>query len=248
MPSRGKRHVPYTPPARRHCPPTESRQARRALATNSAEWRAIRAEHLAMEPDCRLCAQRSVRRQANHVDHIDGNDSDSGHGNLQSLCGPCHSRKTAIQDGSFGNVSILPAWIPKPSKPLIVVCGPPSAGKTTYVAQHADPKDMVLDLDETADQMTGTPLYALPKNALVNLIRNRNQRLADFAKGRTSHPRCWLIATSGTFKQRRFWEDKGATVTVVNPGSATCRDRTLASAVYPEDEKARRIKAIDKWS
>lgn len=40
---------------------------------------------------------------ANEVDHVDGNDRDSSPSNLQSLCTSCHSRKTARENGGFGN-------------------------------------------------------------------------------------------------------------------------------------------------
>ena len=56
------------------------------------KWKKIRDEHLLMEPRCRACGT-----QATDVDHVipkrlGGSDD---HGNLQSLCHPCHSSKTA---------------------------------------------------------------------------------------------------------------------------------------------------------
>jgi 5-methylcytosine-specific restriction protein A len=89
-----------------HKPAEFSRQARRELATNSAAWRAIRAHQLANEPLCRECAKRHRITVANTCDHIDGNcnNNPADGSNYQSLCGPCHSRKTAREDGGFGNV------------------------------------------------------------------------------------------------------------------------------------------------
>jgi 5-methylcytosine-specific restriction protein A len=84
-------------------PPEPSRQARRALSTASAAWRAIRKEQLAKEPYCRTCRRKGIWRLANQVDHIDGDASNDAPTNYQSLCGPCHSRKTAREDGGFGN-------------------------------------------------------------------------------------------------------------------------------------------------
>lgn len=103
MPKAAPKHRPFAPAARRHCPPEQSRQARRALATNSATWRAIRSSVLAAEPLCRECAQKGITRGANHVDHINGDATNNDPSNLQPLCAPCHSRKTATEDGGFGN-------------------------------------------------------------------------------------------------------------------------------------------------
>ena len=89
-----------------HRPAEASRQARREMATNSAAWRRIRADQLAKEPLCRECDKRRKVTAANVCDHIDGNcnNNPTDGSNYQSLCGPCHSRKTAREDGGFGNV------------------------------------------------------------------------------------------------------------------------------------------------
>lgn len=54
-------------------------------------WQKTRIEHLSIEPQCRNCG-----RVANEVDHIipKRQRGSNDHSNLQSLCKPCHSRKT----------------------------------------------------------------------------------------------------------------------------------------------------------
>ena len=79
------------------------RQRRRALPTNSAAWRRIRAAHLMAQPLCVMCEREGRITPATHVDHIDGDSHNNHPDNLQSLCASCHSRKTARQDGGFGN-------------------------------------------------------------------------------------------------------------------------------------------------
>lgn len=84
-------HAGHRPPARR---PSAAAQG------YDAEWRRIRAEHLAQFPNCVSCG-----RPGSHVDHRiplkQGGTHD--HSNLQTLCAGCHSRKTASQDGGFGH-------------------------------------------------------------------------------------------------------------------------------------------------
>ncbi|ALN84936.1 HNH endonuclease family protein [Lysobacter capsici] len=42
-------------------------------------------------------------RAASCVDHVNGDATNNDLTNLQPLCSPCHSRKTAKEDGGFGN-------------------------------------------------------------------------------------------------------------------------------------------------
>lgn len=46
------------------------------------------------------------------------------------------------------------------------VCGPPAAGKTTYVAEHAAPEDLVVDLDQLREQY-GDPELARSVRSLM---------------------------------------------------------------------------------
>lgn len=73
------------------------RQAVRLYPTNSKRWMADRERQLQKQPLCEHCLVRGVIKEANEVDHIDGSASeerDYVDSNYQSLCKPCHSRKT----------------------------------------------------------------------------------------------------------------------------------------------------------
>ncbi len=78
----------------------QDRQSYRALATNSAEWRRIRADLLRREPLCRSCHSRNEVTAATDVDHINNDPMDNRPENLQPLCKSCHSRKTAAEQRS----------------------------------------------------------------------------------------------------------------------------------------------------
>jgi 5-methylcytosine-specific restriction endonuclease McrA len=61
-------------------------------------WSALRAQHLAVEPNCRKCALRGVETSARIVDHVVpvrvAPERRLDPTNLQSLCWPCHNAKT----------------------------------------------------------------------------------------------------------------------------------------------------------
>ena len=63
------------------------------------KWRLIRASFLKAHPLC-ACGARAVE-----ADHLIPLRQGGTHAwsNLRPLCKPCHSRKTATQDGGFGN-------------------------------------------------------------------------------------------------------------------------------------------------
>jgi hypothetical protein len=70
------------------------------------------------------------------------------------LCASCHSAKTLREQH------------PTPTTaPRYVVCGPPGAGKSTWVEAHAHPGDIVWDLDKVADTVAQSPRY--PRSPMV---------------------------------------------------------------------------------
>ena len=93
----------------RYCDEHERERQRRVDAKRpsaarrgyDAEWRETREAYLAEHPFCVVCG-----RPAEVVDHIipiaDGG-ARLDWSNLQALCATHHSRKTAKQDGGFGN-------------------------------------------------------------------------------------------------------------------------------------------------
>lgn len=67
------------------------------------EWRRLRQAKLQAEPLCREHRRFGETVPATDVDHIDGNETNDEWENLQPLCHECHSRKTATENGGFGN-------------------------------------------------------------------------------------------------------------------------------------------------
>ncbi|WP_304382500.1 HNH endonuclease [Turicimonas muris] len=73
---------------------------------NSA-WRKARLAFLMEHPLCAECERQGKTTVATCVDHIKPHRGDMNlfwdESNWQSLCQSCHSRKTAKEDGGFGN-------------------------------------------------------------------------------------------------------------------------------------------------
>ena len=71
----------------------------RTLALDGKAWRRLRAVILGERPLCQHCLDRGVIEPATEVDHVDNDPTDNRPEALQSLCKPCHSRKTQRDHG-----------------------------------------------------------------------------------------------------------------------------------------------------
>lgn len=72
----------------------------------SKRWKVFREMYLAEHPLCKNFDD--CHNFAEHVDHIKRIESEEDElfydeNNLQALCRKCHSKKTAMEDGGFGN-------------------------------------------------------------------------------------------------------------------------------------------------
>jgi 5-methylcytosine-specific restriction protein A len=67
---------------------------------NTARWKRLRRLQLSQHPWCEECLRANIYTPATDVDHIEPHRGDPARfyqGKLQSLCVPCHSRKTAAE-------------------------------------------------------------------------------------------------------------------------------------------------------
>src|SRR5690606_38572639 len=142
MPTKPQTHNPLgKAPARQSTPRNEPR------LYDLRKWRRMRRDHIVRNPLCVTCAKQGKLQQGEEVDHIRPHHNNHelmfDTRNLQTLCKACHSEKTYNENGGLTRAAILPRWLSRPGKPLTVVCGPPAAGKTTWVKEVAGPADLV---------------------------------------------------------------------------------------------------------
>jgi 5-methylcytosine-specific restriction protein A len=191
-----------------------------------------RKRRLAREPLCRYCSDKGLIVAATVPDHIvplslGGTDTDA---NIQCLCSECHAIKTSLEDPSHQGASNHPPWLEPSAIPITIVCGPPCAGKTTYVQERAAPGDEVIDFDAILHRLSPAhgPWQGRPDQRLFNqVIRVRNTLL-----GRLKYRdrgRAWFIISSPTKAERAWWQRHlGGTVVLLNPGADECRRRAVA--------------------
>lgn len=124
----------------------------------------------------------------------------------------------------------------------MLVCGPPSAGKSTWVQQRAGLTDVVVDLDAIATGLAGTSGHDHPEmtRQAARQLRDRLERRI----AKAGHVTAWVIRLAPTAGERLQLTARlrATEVVVLDPG----RDEALARAAAdgrPDWTAA----AIDRW-
>ena len=90
-----------------HQPVAEDRREPSSKRGYNSRWRRESRRFLAEHPFCAQCRREGRVTPATEVDHIIPHKGDGklfwNQGNWQALCKGCHSKKTAREDGGFGN-------------------------------------------------------------------------------------------------------------------------------------------------
>lgn len=182
---------------------------------------------------CQPCLKRGRYTEAAEVDHIVPLASGGGNEleNQQSICKPCHRIKSAMEgDGA----STHPEWLPAPACRVVLVTGPPGAGKSTYCRQNAGPGDTVIDLDECYREVAGKSGHNMTLDErrpwITPVLRYRNRLIADLASKHTGI--AYLIVAAPLRSRVEWWMKKlGAQHVLLDPGLDVCVARVKGQPV-----------------
>lgn len=158
---------------------------------------------------------------ATEVDHIvptrDGGawfDPD----NLRAACKPCNIGRANRQKAADG-------WRRSPTRITLVV-GPPAGGKSTYVDEHRQPGDMVIDFDRMAEALGSGTTHDHGEGMVAATGVARNALLGRLRRGDMGGvARVWLVSANPKAEQMFPHHD----VVVCDPGQQEAEGRALAS-------------------
>ena len=231
--------------------PAQYQSANATERTRGRVWRRLR--EIVLKRDgylcqCAECRRTGTMKLAHEVDHITplANGGTDSLDNLQAINRDCHKRKS-LGEAARGGATMHPDWLPHPfALPVVVLCGPPGAGKMDAAMQMRTPADMVLDLDALCVELLGRELWQCSPEQRGHVIRNRNALIADYLRGRTHYARLILIATEAKPEGRAWWAERGAEVkTILRPAKA-CFD-AIDMRPYPERVKAQQRAIVACW-
>ena len=194
---------------------------------SSAGWTRNRANFLAAHPICALGSEPSYTPDHFPVSRRDlvarGEPNPDAWQHLRPLCDAHHRSETArLQPGGWN--AQRPVLVASPPR-MVLVTGAPCAGKSTYVAEHAQPSDLVIDHDAIVAALGGgygddvRMGYALDaQDAILSRARTRPGDVALL----------WLIRCAPTQAEReRATAGFDASIVVLDPGFDECMRRAL---------------------
>lgn len=164
--------------------------------------------------------------------------------NLQSVSKAWHDSVKQARERADQTASIHPRWLTPSQVPLTIVCGPACAGKTTYVAQHAGPRDLVIDLDVIAVGISGEPLHGWDRDRWLNAaLWQRNNMLGDLCRG-GDWPHAWLIVSEPKARHRDWWQQTLRPVEIV---VLEVPERECCARIGQDRDEARTRAVIERW-
>ena len=105
-----------------------------------------------------------------------------------------------------------------------VIIGPPCAGKSTYVREHAAAGDVRVDFDELATALGSDSPHDAPDEIKSAAFAARTA-VIDRALSGQANADYWVIHTSPSDEQMAAYEEAGADITTLDPGIDECLRR-----------------------
>ena len=208
------------------------------------DWQLVRGRHIAGNPVCRCGAPGEIVHHQVAVG--DAPELRLAASNLLTLCRACHRREHARlgtptpAESSRRSASPYPKQLGRFLSEVVVVCGPPASGKSTYAQEHAASGDIVLDLDVIAAGLDGRDTHDDHSAVLSTALIARNDAL--FLAANSQGPKVWLISSAPRGSHRAFWTARGAVVIPLGVGREECERRMKQDAT--RRDKGRALAAI----
>lgn len=136
---------------------------------------------------------------------------------------------------------------------VVIVTGPPAAGKSTYIRQHRKPGDVIIDYDELANALAGLePANHEHQAHIKRITKAARQAAIDAAlNNRDGNHTVWIIHSTPSAALLDKYRSAGAEIVTIDPGKTTvmtrCKDERpkhmlqVAAAWYDKQAKQAKV-------
>jgi 5-methylcytosine-specific restriction protein A len=187
--------------------------------------------------ECRKQGRVTVATQRDHIIPLSQGGLDVPE-NTQPLCQACHDEKSRRESRSGQEI--------KEGK-VIVVYGPPGAGKTSYVMENMRAGDMIVDLDLIYSALSGQPIHHKPGNLLgfVLDVRETIYRMLDVR--RNIADTIWIVISGAKREERNALIHRyNAATRLVRASVADCYERIKRDETRPGMARIA-TEIVDRW-
>lgn len=211
---------------------------------NSKRWRDFRTEIIATRgPVCVDCHKAIINPKEIEIDHdpIELTPENVGNPNIalnpenvKVRCHDCHNKR----HNRFGHQA---------EQGVFLIYGPPFAGKSTYVLQHMQRGDLVVDVNTLFHAISLLPEYDKPSELLSNTLALRDLLLDNIKTRYGKWRSAWIIGTyPDKYQREKVANDTGATIIYCEATKEECLQR-----LHADTERWNRRDEwegyIDKW-
>lgn len=196
---------------------------------------------------CEICSRMILNEEEIHIHHTPIELTEKNYmdttislnpDNVKMICRDCHDK----EHNRFCK------GIKKKEYTRHIVCGPPLAGKRTYVAQHMSSGDIVVDIDKLYCAMSGMRMYDKPDNLKFNVLAIKNQIIEQIEKHYGNFKQAWIIGTYPNCVEREQLSQRlGAEIILLKPTKYECIARLEQCNDYRAQHKKAYTKYIEEW-
>lgn len=183
----------------------------------TARWRTLREQVLTRA--LWTCEKTGVHLLGKHpapnspvVDHIRPHRGDPDlfwdPDNLQAVTKAWHDSIKQARERAGAAAAAHPAWLQPSSIPLTIVCGPPCSGKSSWAEAAAGPRDLIIDLDRIAQDISGEPLHGWSAAEWLGPALWRRNDIIGSLSREPDYRAAYLIVSEPQARWRDWWQDK----------------------------------------
>jgi len=219
---------------------------------NSDIWKAFRQQIILSRRKngvviCEKCGKRIVISKHMQVHHLieltEDNYKDANislnPANVEVWCHICHNKHHKRFCGGGHK---------RREKSVYIVYGAPMSGKHSYVIEHMEKGDLVVDIDKLYEAVSFMQPYDKPDNLKYNVFSIRNHIIDNVRTRYGGFRTAWIIGGyPNKIDRERLASELGAELILINATREECVNRLDTSNDYRQENKNEWIDYIDKW-